>query len=57
MIAEVRPAPIIIGRKPALRPRRLGRPNEKLEAPQLVLTFSSLAQAAEQMHQAARPRR
>ena len=41
MIAEVMPAPIIIGRKAALRPRRLGRPNEKFEAPQLVLTFSS----------------
>ena len=41
MIAEVMPAPIIIGRKPALRPRRFGRPKEKLEAPQVVLTFSS----------------
>ena len=41
MIAEVRPAPIIIGRKPALSPRRFGSPNEKLEAPQLVLTFNS----------------
>ena len=53
MIAEVMPAPIIIGRKEALSPRRFGRPKEKFEAPQVVLTLSSVLQAAQQMHQLA----
>jgi len=40
-MAEVMPAPISMERKEALRPCRLGSPKLKLEAPQVVLTFSS----------------
>ena len=42
MIAEVMPAPITIGMKPALMPWRCGRPKEMLDRPQVVLTLSSL---------------
>ena len=42
MMADVMPAPMTIGMKPALMPWRCGRPKEMLERPQVVLTFSSL---------------
>ena len=41
MIADVMPAPMTMGMKPALMPWRCGRPNEMFEAPQVVFTPSS----------------
>ena len=41
-MAEVMPAPITMARKLELSPCRFGRPKLMLEAPQVVLTFSSV---------------
>ena len=42
MMADVMPAPMTMGMKPALMPWRCGRPKEMLDRPQVVLTLSSL---------------
>ncbi len=50
VIAEVRPEAIAMVRKALLMPPRFGRPKLTLEAPQVVLTLSSLVQPPHEAH-------
>ncbi len=51
MMAEVRPAPIIIGRNAAPNPRRFGRPKEKFDAPQDRVDLELALQPAQEIHE------
>ena len=55
VIADVRPAPIAMVRNALLMPSRFGRPKLTLEAPQVVLTFSSPVQPPHEVASPARP--